>query len=128
MADYVRTRGQDDEFYAKLLTDDLSGTGHASRKDVEDLLLSKLSDALTPEQKSKKVANLLTKMRRQGRIYNAGSNKGSQWRLANKMQDKSRSLQNKSGRSDANSPFFSFLQHAKISTQSYKCRKNSVRP
>ena len=82
MADYVRTRGQDDEFYAKLLTDYLSGTGHASRKDVEDLLLSKLSDALTPEQKSKKVANLLTKMRRQGRIYNAGSNKGSQWRLA----------------------------------------------
>jgi ATP-dependent DNA helicase RecG len=82
MADYVRTRGQDDEFYAKLLTDYLAGASTASRKAVDDLLMGKLSDALTPEQKVAKISNLLTKMRRQGRIYNAGSNKGSQWRLA----------------------------------------------
>lgn len=82
MADYVRTRGQDDEFYAKLLTDYLSGAGTASRKVVDDLLLSKLSDALTPEQKFKKVANLLTKLRRQGRIVNTGPRAAPQWKLA----------------------------------------------
>lgn len=82
MADYVRTRGQDDEFYAKLLTDYLSAADIASRKDVDDLLLTKLSDALTPEQKLKKVANLLTKLRRQGRIVNTGPRAAPQWKLA----------------------------------------------
>ena len=82
MADYVRTRGQDDEFYAKLLTDYLAGAGKASRKEVDDLLLSKLSDALTPEQKFTKVANLLTKLRRKGRIVNTGPRAAPQWKLA----------------------------------------------
>ena len=82
MADYVRTRAQDDEFYAKLLTDYLSGAGTASRKEVDDLLMNKLSDALTPEQKFKKIANLLTKLRRQGRIVNTGPRAAPQWTLA----------------------------------------------
>jgi ATP-dependent DNA helicase RecG len=82
MADYVRTRAQDDEFYAKLLTDYLAGAGIASRKDVDRLLLNKLSDALTPDQKVKKVANLLTKLRRQGLIINTGPRAAPQWRLA----------------------------------------------
>lgn len=82
MADYVRTRGQDDEFYAKLLTDYLVGAGTASRKVVDDLLLNKLSEALNPDQKAAKIANLLTKLRRRGQIVNAGSRKIPQWKLA----------------------------------------------
>lgn len=85
MADYVRTRGQDDEFYAKLLTDYLSGTGKASRKEVDHLLIDKLSDALTAEQKVKKIANLLTKLRRQGRIVNTGPRAAPQWMLAERF-------------------------------------------
>ena len=34
----------------------------ATRREVDQLLLDKLSDALTPEQKVKKIANLLTKL------------------------------------------------------------------
>lgn len=82
MADYVRTRGQDDEFYAKLLTDYLAGAGKATRKEVDQLLLDKLSDALSMEQKIKKVANLLTKLRRQGKIVNTGPRAAPQWTLA----------------------------------------------
>lgn len=85
MADYVRTRAQDDEFYAKLLTDFLSGAGMATRKDVDQLLLDKLSDALTLEQKLKKIANLLTKLRRQGRIVNSGNRAAPQWQLAERI-------------------------------------------
>lgn len=88
MADYVRTRAQDDEFYAKLLTDYLAGAGIASRKVIDDLLLSKLSDALTRDQKFKKVANLLTKLRRQGRIVNTGSRAAPQWKLAEKNAER----------------------------------------
>lgn len=86
MADYVRTRAQDDEFYAKLLTDYLAGAGRASRREIDRLLLDKLSDALTPEQRLKKVANLLTKLRRQGRIVNTGPRAAPQWMLAERKE------------------------------------------
>src|SRR5690606_35200625 len=79
-ADYIRTRGQDDEFYAKLITDYLAKFGTASRPDINKLLLNKLSDALTDKQKANKVSSLLTKLRRQGTILNAGSDTASKWR------------------------------------------------
>jgi len=82
MADYIRTRAQDDEFYAKLVTDYLQQSGQASRADIDKLLVDKLSDALTPEQKQRKIGNLLTKLRRSGRIYNEGSKKVPVWRCA----------------------------------------------
>ncbi|MHB1098142.1 MAG: RNA-binding domain-containing protein [Burkholderiales bacterium] len=81
-ADYIRTRAQDDEFYAKLLMDYLEKFGGATRKEIDRLLLPKLSEVLTEEQKTNKVNNLLTKMRRKGIIINAGSDKASLWKLA----------------------------------------------
>lgn len=48
-AEYIRTRAQDDEFYAKLLTDYLARYSGASRAEVNKLLLHKLSDALTDQ-------------------------------------------------------------------------------
>lgn len=81
-ADYIRTRAQDDEFYAKLLTDYLEKFGQASRAEVNKLLLDKLSDALTSEQKDDKIGNLLTKLRRKGRICNTGSRGHPIWTLA----------------------------------------------
>jgi ATP-dependent DNA helicase RecG len=81
-ADYIRTRAQDDEFYAKLLTDYLEKFGQADRAEINKLLLDKLSDALDAGQKDKKVANLLTKLRRAGRINNDGSRGHPIWRLA----------------------------------------------
>lgn len=81
-ASYIRTRAQDDEFYAKLLTDYLEKFGQATRAEVNQLLLDKLSDALTPEQKDDKIGNLLTKLRRRGRICNKGSRGHPVWQLA----------------------------------------------
>lgn len=81
-ADYIRTRPQDDEFYAKLVTDYLKKFGKADRSEINELLLDKLSEALDVEQKEKKVANLLTKLRRSGRIVNVGSRRQSLWTLA----------------------------------------------
>lgn len=57
----------------------------APRKKINHLLLillNKLSDILTVEQKVKKVANLLTKLRWQGRIVNTGPRAMPQWMLA----------------------------------------------
>ncbi len=51
------------------------------RKDIDDFLQAKLSDALDYEQKKKKISNLLSNLRRAGVIHNSGSDKAPKWRL-----------------------------------------------
>ena len=84
LEDYLRTRGQDDAFYLKLITDYLAMKGEASRADINKLLLDKLSQALSEKQKAIKVSSLLTKLRRKGTIVNVGSDTASCWRLVEK--------------------------------------------
>ena len=81
-AEYIRTRSQDDEHYARLLFDYLAKFGRADRAEIDQLLMDKLSDALSVEQKRDKIGNLLTKLRRQKLIVNAGSRGKPEWRLA----------------------------------------------
>lgn len=81
-ADDIRPRTQDDEFYAKLLTDYLHKFGQARRDEIDTLLMDKLSDGLTAEQKYNKISNLITKLRRKERIHNAGSRSKPLWKLS----------------------------------------------
>jgi len=81
-AQYIKTRAQDDEFYKKQIIDFLKEFGVASREDVEELLWDKLSDALGQKQKTDKISNLLTNLRRSGKIRNKGSRKKPEWKLA----------------------------------------------
>lgn len=80
--DYIRTRAQDDDYYCKLITDYLNKFKSASREEIDKLLMDKLSDALDEVQKKKKIANLLTKLRRAGVIRNEGPKKSPEWVLA----------------------------------------------
>ena len=81
VSDYIHTRGQDNAFYAKLIIDYLRVKGSANRADLNKLLWEKLSDALTDKQKTTKISTLLTKLRKQGDIENAGSDADSCWQL-----------------------------------------------
>lgn len=85
-AEYIRTRAQDDEFYAKLLTDYLEKFGQANRADINELLLEKLSEALSHKQKYNKISTLLTKLRRRRVIVNTGSDTAPCWQLAESFQ------------------------------------------
>lgn len=78
---YIRTRAQDDAHYARLVTDFLEQFGTANRREIDELLWDKLSDALSDEQKTNKISNLLAKMRRLGQIRNAGSRAHPSWQL-----------------------------------------------
>lgn len=78
-ADYIRTRAQDDDYYAKLVCDYLTKFGSASRQEIDKLLWGKLSDALDSEQKQNKIGNLLTGMRMGNVITNAGTRKVPKW-------------------------------------------------
>lgn len=82
--DYIRTRGQDDAFYLKLITDYLALKGEATRADFNKLLLDKLSDALDDPQKVRKISRLLTRLRKEGTIVNLGSDTAPQWQLTKK--------------------------------------------
>lgn len=84
-AAYIRTRSQDDEFYAKLLTDYLEKFGQASRAEINQLLVGKLSEALDEKQKYVKISTLLTKLRRGKTIVNAGSDTSPRWQLAERF-------------------------------------------
>lgn len=86
-AEYIRTRAQDDDYYCKLVTDYLKKFGMASREEIDKLLMDKLSDVLNAEQKSNKIANLLTKLRRRGTILNMGSRKRPSWELADRFAE-----------------------------------------
>jgi ATP-dependent DNA helicase RecG len=79
-AEYIRTRAQDDDHYMKLIMDYLHTYESASRQDIDGLIKKHLSAALDDEQKGRKVGNLLTKLRRADRIYNAGSDKKPIWK------------------------------------------------
>ena len=92
-AEYIRTRAQDDAFYAKLIIDYLTKFGKASREEIDKLLTGKLSEALDEEQKKNKVANLLTNMRRSGLIRNISSRTAPQWILAERVQKEIAELQ-----------------------------------
>ena len=64
------------------LLDFIGEFGSASRKDIDDLLMDKLSDVLTKAQKKNRISNLLAAMaRKDGSIRNQGSDKQSVWVL-----------------------------------------------
>jgi len=79
-ASYIRNRGLDDGYYRKLVIDYLNKYGEATRKDVDELLLSKMPDILEAAQKAHKVRNLLQAMRRKGLIYREGPKATAVWR------------------------------------------------
>lgn len=80
-ARYIRNRGLDDSYYRKLVTDYLKKYGQASRKDIDELLLSKLPEILEASQKAHKVRNLLQAMRRDQLIHREGPKATAVWRL-----------------------------------------------
>ena len=89
LADYIKTRAQDNAFYAKLIMDYLRESGRASRQEIDHLLIEKFSNALNEREKQNKVTNLLSNLRRGGHICNAGTRKDPHWELVKKAKKSS---------------------------------------
>ena len=80
-AQYIKNRAFDDDHYKKMIVSYLKKYGQSSRKDIDTLLMDKLSDVLTPEQKRNKIRNLLSAMSRAGTIRNDGPRGKPKWVL-----------------------------------------------
>jgi len=80
-AEYIQMRATEDANLKRMVLDYLSHFGSASRKDIEKLLLGKMHEALTDDEKMAKVGNLLTSLRVHKKIQNVGSRKKPHWVL-----------------------------------------------
>ena len=82
-ADYIRKRAFDKQHYMKMIESYLEKFQVATRADLDNLILEKVSDALTVDQKKNFVRNLLQEMKRNKIVRNAGGKrgKGAKWEL-----------------------------------------------
>lgn len=67
-ADYTKNKGLDDKYYKDLLSKFIKQHRKVSRKDVDELLLTKLPEALTEKQKITKIGHLLSALKKAGVI------------------------------------------------------------
>jgi len=80
-ARYIRNRALDDNYYRHLIVEYLQRYKHASLQELDELLLPKLSDVLSAEQKQRKVRNVIQSLRRLGTIRNYGTRGTPIWVL-----------------------------------------------
>jgi ATP-dependent DNA helicase RecG len=76
---HIRERGFDKQYYIDLILALVREHGPVDRRQVDQVLIPKLPDRLSDEQKRRRVHNLLQELRRTGRIRNEGSRSRSTW-------------------------------------------------
>ena len=85
-ANYTRHKAFDKQYYFDLIEKAISEHGSMSRKDIDELLMNKISDVYnTLEKKKIKVNNLISEMRSKGKIRNTGTLKNPVWVLIGSM-------------------------------------------
>jgi ATP-dependent DNA helicase RecG len=67
------------DYYLQLILRGIGDYGKLSRKEAEALLLNKLPDCYTEDQKKKKVEHLLAELKQSGKIVCKGKGKNSYW-------------------------------------------------
>jgi ATP-dependent DNA helicase RecG len=77
--DYIKKRGFDKEYHRGMILKYMEKFGGASRKDIDSLLMDKISDALDEDQKKNWITNLLQEMRRNGEIKTVGKTRHAKW-------------------------------------------------
>ena len=81
-AQYIKNKGQSDQFYKQMIIDYLKQWGKGTKKDFMELLGEKLPDVLSDKQKDDKIRNMLALLRREGRILNTSqSRRSAVWEL-----------------------------------------------
>jgi len=77
--DYIKRRGIDKEYSKKLIMDYLAKFGEATREEISQLLIDKLSDSLSEDQKESHIKNILQEMRKEGSIKAQRMGRRSIW-------------------------------------------------
>ena len=87
-AAYIKNRAFDKPHYKGMVIEYFKRFGEASRADLENLLLVKLSDALDTKQKRSFVMNLLQEMKKDGLTEPDGVERWAKWRQPRQTPEK----------------------------------------
>lgn len=86
-AAYIKNRAFDKVHYKEMVVAFLEKFGEATRRDLDGLLLEKISDVLNERQKRRFVTNLLQEMKKAGLIHPEGTTRWAKWRMSNKAKE-----------------------------------------
>lgn len=83
---YAKKSGFDDQYYKDFVLKYIRNFGSITKKDLDDLLISKLPDSLDNEQKKRKIKYLVSESlnRKEHILKNIGTNRYPVWTLDNK--------------------------------------------
>ena len=81
---YSKSNTFDNKFYRDLIEKSIKERGSVDRNDVEVLLGSKFPDWMNEKQRKTKINNLLSELRKEGRIRNVGIDFKPKWVLVQK--------------------------------------------
>lgn len=82
-AKYSKNAAFDKQYYLDLICKAVKEHGTMTRKEVDELLWNKLPEWMDDKQRKAKVGNLLSELRRHGKIVNQGSDGQPSWALLN---------------------------------------------
>ena len=80
-AAYSKNKAFDKSYYLDLIEKSIREHTNLERKDVDELLWSKLPDWMDDKQKKNKIGNLLSELRMKHKIENSGSYSKPRWSL-----------------------------------------------
>lgn len=83
-AQHIRNRGLDSRYYRDMIVELVREHQPVSREDIDRLLVDKLPELLTQDQKLNRVHNLLRDLVKAGAIVNSGSRRWPRWVLGPK--------------------------------------------
>jgi ATP-dependent DNA helicase RecG len=78
-AEYTKNRALDKQYYLDLICAAIDQHESVSRKDLDELLWSKLPEWMTDDQRKNKIGNLIRELRASEKIRNEGSAKRPKW-------------------------------------------------
>ena len=86
-AQHIRNRGFDNRYYRDLIVDLVREHQPVSRQDIDTLLMAKLPEILTEEQKLNRIHNLLRQLADGGQIQNVGGRRWPKWVVGDVVVD-----------------------------------------
>lgn len=84
--EYSQLKGMDDQYYREFLLQAIQDHGSLSRKQINQLLFSKLPNVLSDQQKVAKITNILTWLREKQKIRCEGWSGKACWKSANPQE------------------------------------------
>jgi ATP-dependent DNA helicase RecG len=81
-ARHIRYRGLNHQYYRDLIIELIREHGPVPREEINRLLLDKLPEGLTSDQKAMMIHNFLSALRMKGAIKNVGSRRFPKWVMA----------------------------------------------